>query len=429
MTCPSRLIILHAFFTPLAGGDNLFTINGPQWKRSRELFNSGFSASHVLQQASHIVDEAEIYVEILRGHAKREQMFSLDDITCWYLMDVIGTVTLDTRLYSQRQFNPLASVLRRQIRWHVLDNEWNVPLRWNPARYFVQLQNNWQMNSYIVKELDKRYAEWTEDEADASPRSIIHLALAGYMIDQENRPKPKRLDPAFKAWATAQIRLFIFVGHDSASSTICYCFYLLQSHPDAMAKLRAEHDAIFGLDIAKAADQIRERPHLLNQMPYTTAIIKETLRLLPPASAMRDGRPGVDLKDDEGNTYPTEGTNLWILHSAVQRNTRNWPAAKDFLPERWLVQPGNPLYPVKGGWRPFEHGPRNCLGQTLVMLDVKVTLVLTAREFNIHHAYDEWDSLHPTIKVKQVNGERAYQTQKGGAHPVDGYPCRVSVRK
>ncbi|KAK8116329.1 cytochrome P450 71B25 [Apiospora sp. TS-2023a] len=420
--------ILHAFFSSLAGGDNLFTMNGPEWKRSRALFNSGFSAGYILQQTYHIVDEAEAYVEILREHAQKGEMFSLDEVTCWYMMDVIGAVTLDSRLHSQRQFNPLASALRRQIRWHVLDNEWNLLIRWNPARPFVQWYNSYQMNRYIGNELEKRYAEWAEDETAASSRSIIHLALAGYMAQQKDRPRPTQLDQAFKTWATVQIRLFLFAGHDSTSSTICYCFYLLQSHPEAMSRLRAEHDLIFGGDITKTATKMREQPQLLNQLPYTTAVIKESLRLFPPASAMRGGRPDVYLRDDQGNQYPTAGTNIWVLHSAIQRNPKYWVDALDFRPERWLVGPEDPLYPVKGGWRPFEHGPRNCLGQTLAMLDIKITLALTAREFEVCHAFEEWDRLHPTSKIKHVNGQRAYQTQAGGAHPADGYPCRVSMR-
>lgn len=108
---------LHEFFDPLAGGDNLFTMNGPEWKRSRALFNPGFSPSYLLQQQTgHVVDEAEVYVSKLRDHARRGDMFSLDEVTCWYTMDIIGAVTLDSRLQSQTQFNALASALRRQIK-------------------------------------------------------------------------------------------------------------------------------------------------------------------------------------------------------------------------------------------------------------------------------------------------------------------------
>lgn len=231
--------MLQPFFDPIAGGTNLFTMNGAEWKRSRALFNSGFSASYILQQTSHIVDEAEVYIDILREHARKGDMFSLDDITCWYLMDVIGTVSLDSRLRSQTQHNPLASAMRRQIRWHVLESE--KYLRWNPARSFVQMYNSYQMNSYIGKELDKRYAEWTKDEN--SSRSTMHLVLKEYMDQQKNQPRPASLDPAFKKWAIIQIRLFLFAGHDSTSSTIC-CICL---RPLSFYSIRVPFKAILNI--------------------------------------------------------------------------------------------------------------------------------------------------------------------------------------
>lgn len=86
--------ILDAFFRPLAGGDNLFTMNGAEWKRSRALFNPGFSANYLLRHISQIVEPTLVYVEILREQAHKGEVFSLDDMTLWFTMDVIGAVTL-----------------------------------------------------------------------------------------------------------------------------------------------------------------------------------------------------------------------------------------------------------------------------------------------------------------------------------------------
>jgi hypothetical protein len=58
-----------------------------------------------------------------------------------------------------------------------------------------------------------------------------------------------------------------------------------------------------------------------------------------------------------------------------------------------------------------------------------VILALTAREFDIKDAYEEFDALYPRKTMVTVNGERAYQFEKGGAHPADHLPCRVSERK
>jgi cytochrome P450 len=85
---------LADYFHPFTGGPNIFTTNGPEWKQARTLFNSAFSASTIMQQTAHIVQEAEVYVEILREHARKGDTFSLDRMTCDYLMDIIGLVAM-----------------------------------------------------------------------------------------------------------------------------------------------------------------------------------------------------------------------------------------------------------------------------------------------------------------------------------------------
>lgn len=49
--------LLKPFFEPFAGGENLFTMNGLEWKRSRAMVAPGFNPSYLLGQTSHIVEE------------------------------------------------------------------------------------------------------------------------------------------------------------------------------------------------------------------------------------------------------------------------------------------------------------------------------------------------------------------------------------
>lgn len=46
--------------------------------------------------------------------------------------------------------------------------------------------------------------------------------------------------------------------------------------------LRQEHNELLGTDIKARAQILKEDPQILNQLPYTLAVIKEALRLLPP---------------------------------------------------------------------------------------------------------------------------------------------------
>ena len=111
----------------------------------------------------------------------------------------------------------------------------------------------------------------------------------------------------------------------------------------------------------------------------------------------------------------------------MHRAPQYWARPEEFLPERWLVEPGHALYPAKGSWRAFEHGPRNCIAQGLVMVELRVVLCLIAREFEFADAYAEFD--RKKGGARRYRGERAYQVEEGAAHPVDGYPCRVRLNR
>ncbi|MCJ1383277.1 hypothetical protein MMC17_006390 [Xylographa soralifera] len=100
----------------------------------------------------------------------------------------------------------------------------------------------------------------------------------------------------------------------------------------------------------------------------------------------------------------------------MHHDPASWQRAGEFLPDRWLVPPDDPLHPVKGAWRPFEHGPRNCIGQELTILEMKVVLVMTLRTYVIVADYGE--------RTEQVDGEKAYQTGIGS--PSMGLPCRIT---
>jgi cytochrome P450 len=66
---------------------------------------------------------------------------------------------------------------------------------------------------------------------------------------------------------------------------------MLAAHPDAVRKLREEHTRVFG-DKEATGQVLKENPYKLNDLHYTTAVIKETLRLFPIGFSPRTARPG-----------------------------------------------------------------------------------------------------------------------------------------
>ncbi|KAF1962666.1 cytochrome P450 [Byssothecium circinans] len=439
-------------FKPVTGGPSLITMNDAQWKIWRSLFNTGFSASHMLTLVPSLVDSVDVFCEQLQKHIGGG-IFSLDDMAARLTMDIITKTTLDIDLDHQRKEHELSHALNKILDWHSF---WDPRVLLHPLRRPVQWYYGRVMDLFIKEELQKRFEEMKVERAgDASKRagkakSVIALALEDYLAQKSLDDKQEvygnaKLEEGFARIAANQIRMFIFAGNDSTAATLVYIYHLLSKNPEALSKLRLEHDAVFGSDPINSGDILREDAARINQCPYTLAVVKETLRLFPPSSSLRDGRAGASLIDALGNVVPTEHLNVATIHLYIHTHPRFWPKPLDFLPERWTAAPDDDLYPkaVLSAYRPFEHGSRNCIAQTLVYNELRVALIMTARRFDIKPAYEEWDAkrreregyftaLMRKLGLKgeecrTVDGERAYQTTRTGSHAADRYPCRVSL--
>ena len=197
----------------------------------------------------------------------------------------------DDRFHSQTGNHPLVHAFESQVRLI------NIGVMYDPTELidFTRPIRRWMntrtMDGYISKVLDQRFTTRRQRE---KKKIVIDLALETYLKEQKNTniEQAEALDPTFKRIAENQIKMFIFAGHDTTSATICYAYHLLTRTPEALAKIRAEHDAVFGKNSEETAQKICDDPLLLNQLPYTVAVIKETLRLYPPASTVRKGMPG-----------------------------------------------------------------------------------------------------------------------------------------
>ncbi|KAK0377048.1 AflN/verA/monooxygenase [Colletotrichum limetticola] len=424
----------------VTGGKSLLTMKGDEWKHWRRLFNPGFSAGYMMGLTSVIADEVGIFRQKLLAKCTtgQSEVFLLEDLTLKMTFDIIGSVVLDTRLGHQTRDHPLAAALRKQIEWTSFREPLNPLERYLTIRPLVLWLNGKKLDRYLSAEVDKRLAERSANLSNSNDttrsKSIASLFIDDYLkeLGEENLGKRENPDTTqqIKHIITPQVRLFLFAGHDTTSSTLLYCYYLFSQNPEIISRTIAEHNEVFGTDPSQVQDKIHKDPQLLNMIPYTVAFIKEVLRIFAPAGAMRQGRSNVQIIDADGRVLPTEGCNVWTLVQAIHHNPKYWKDPDACIPERWLVGPEDPLYPHKGAWRPFEWGPRNCIGQTLAMLELRIALVMTVREFVIKPAYEDWDKLHPKSGIRSVKGNRAYQAVKGGggAHPADGFPVRIGLR-
>lgn len=284
------------------------------------------------------------------------------------------------------------------------------------------------MRNYLQPMIERNVAEYAQKEGvSTGPQTIMSLAIKSYVNEVQSASDKYAaggVDPNFMDIAISQLKIFMLAGHDTTASTLCFVYHLLNKNPQALEAIRAEHDEVLGRDISETKDTIIARPQLLNQLPYTSAVIKETLRLFPPAGTVRQGPDDFFLTQPEtGLRFPTKGLMLWDCNIAGQRSEMFWPRPNDFVPGRWFAKEGEPLYVRKNTFRPFQLGPRNCIGQELAALELRAILALTIREFDIQSVWNDDDP--------EWFGDKAYQAEiprEVTGHPKRYMPARVQKR-
>ncbi|KAK3112559.1 hypothetical protein LTR53_011052 [Teratosphaeriaceae sp. CCFEE 6253] len=432
------------FLQHFGGPGNLVSSEGALWKKWRSVFNPGFSATHLMSLVPIIVDECDIFCTILTKYAEKKSVFRMERATTKLTVDVIGKVVLDIDLDSQRSENELVEAFMKQVQWMALGVQFR-PIEfvdW-PIRYVIQRYLTWKMDRYIGKRIDDRFATRA---GRGKSKAIIDLALEAYLKEvkgtSEDLSAVKGIDSEFRQAAINNMKTFVFAGHDTTSSTICYVYYYLSKNPGMLTRIRQELDDVFGPDPSTVGDQLRQDSRLLNKLEYTLAVTREVLRMQPPASTIRVGQPGFFIHDPEtGEALPTEGYMIWPVDVGLHRSAKYWSDPHVFRPERHLHgdkgdADDSANFTSNNAWVAFSKGTRNCIGQELAIIETKVILAMTLRQFDFHAAFDELDKLkgdksgYPSDStgIQEQFGDEAYQIQLGTAKPREGMPCRVSLR-
>jgi cytochrome P450 len=149
---------------------------------------------------------------------------------------------------------------------------------------------------------------------------------------------------------------------------LSWAYYYLCSHPDCNAKLKAEHDVVFGTDTdpEAIARKIKSNPSILAKLEYTLAVLKESLRLRPIGDGVRYASPGYCIHTATGADFDVTGTILNIQHGGLHTLEEIWgDTAAEFDPERFM---GGKTVPI--GYMPFATRPRDCIGRNLAYLEV-----------------------------------------------------------
>ena len=127
-------------------------------------------------------------------------------------------------------------------------------------------------------------------------------------------------------------------------------------------------------------------PSSLNpqQTPYLVAVLNECLRLFPPGAINMPRTVPAGGATIDGSFVPG-GSVVGIAQYAAYRYSRHWTDPLKFAPERWLpgdAGAGRYASDRRDVFKPFSHGPRNCVGQGLAIAECRF---IAARLFWGYH--------------------------------------------
>ncbi|XP_058747978.1 cytochrome P450 71D11-like [Vicia villosa] len=161
-------------------------------------------------------------------------------------------------------------------------------------------------------------------------------------------------------------------GGETSASTIVWAMSELIKDPRVMKKAQDEVREIFNM-----RGKVGE--NYINELEYLKCIVKETLRLHPPAPLLLPRECMQECQID-GYHIPIK-TKVIVNAWAIGRDPRYWAEPERFYPERFI---GSSI-DYKGGsfeYIPFGAGRRMCPGMTFGLINVELALALLLYHFD-----------------------------------------------
>lgn len=186
----------------------------------------------------------------------------------------------------------------------------------------------------------------------------------------------------------------LMAGHETTANAVAWTLYLIAKHPEVEERLRTELDGVLDGREIRVAD--------LGNLPYLERVLKEALRVYPPAWLL--GRAAIEPVEIGGYSIQPDA-NIIISPYVIHRNPRYFDDPETFNPDRFLVEP------TRYSYLPFGAGPRVCIGQPYALLEMAI---ITATLMG---------SYHLTLPADYVAEPEAMLTLR----PKGGLPMRVTA--
>src|SRR5437016_1351345 len=349
------------------GGDGLFTADTdePNWSKAHNILLQPFGNRAMQSYHPSMLDIAEQLVQKWGRLNADDEIDVVHDMTALTL-DTIGLCGFDYRFNSfyRRDYHPFVESLVRSLETIMMIR--GLPLEnWWMQKRRKDLAGDVAFMNAMVDEIVAERRKATDAAADKKD-------MLGAMTTGVDRVTGAQLDDVNIRY---QINTFLIAGHETTSGLLSSTLYALLKHPDVLKKAYEEVDRVLGSDI-----NARPTYQQVTQLTYITQILKEALRLWPPAPAY-----GIaPLKDETiGGKYKLKkNTFVTVLALALHRDPNVWgPNPDAFDPENFSRE-AEAKRPINA-WKPFGNGQRACIGRGFAMHEATLALGMILQRFKL----------------------------------------------
>src|ERR1700692_4089224 len=366
------------------GGDGLFTADTsePNWSKAHNILLQPFGNRAMQSYHPSMVDIAEQLVKKWERLNADEEIDVVHDMTALTL-DTIGLCGFDYRFNSfyREDYHPLVESLGRSPETIMLTRG-------------LPLEGLWLRNRNRGLASDVAFMNKMVDEIVAERRKNAEAAadkkdMLGAMMTGVDRATGEQLDDVNIRY---QINTFLIAGHETTSGMLSCTLYALLKHPEVLRKAYEEVDRVLGPDIdAKPTYQ------QVTQLTSITQILKEALRLWPPAPAY-----GIaPLKDETiGGKYELrKNTFVLILALALHRDPSVWGPNPGALDPENSSREAEAKRPINA-WKPFGNGQRACIGRGFAMHEAALAIGMILQRFRLIDVHRYQMHLKETLTIK-----------------------------
>jgi cytochrome P450 len=362
-------------------GDGILLSEGEVWRGHRRLVQPAFHHDRLASYGEVMVGETE---RMLAGWSAGETRDIHAEMVALTLAIVARSI-----LDSQLEASDVAEV--EQAAADLTDH---FESRFNSLRFFVPdllpTPGNLRMRRAVGR-LDRIIYRLIRSRrgSGATGGDVISMLLgAGGMTDREVRD---------------ELMTLFLAGHETTALALTWALHLLAGRPAADAALAAELSAALGGRLPTIAD--------LPRLPYTEAVILESLRLYPPAYAIsREAVRATTIAGRDVSRGSVAFISVWAVHHDPARFDDPW----SFRPERWLDGLAQRL--ERSAYLPFGEGPRKCVGASFAMQEAVLVLATIARRFRLSNASDQAIPLRPAVTLRPAREVPMTIQERRGGH-------------